>query len=65
MTDEYTAWKASQARPWAESVRKASARLAQREAALDGVADEECGDGEAGDESDDEERHADGDVGDP
>lgn len=38
MTDEYTAWKASQARPWAESVRKASARLAQREAALEELA---------------------------
>ena len=35
MTDEYTAWKASQARPWAESVRKAVCRLRQREAALE------------------------------
>lgn len=38
MTDEYTAWKASQARPWAESVRKAVCRLRQREAALEEVA---------------------------
>lgn len=35
MTDEYTAWKASQARPWAESVRKTVGRLRQREAALE------------------------------
>lgn len=34
MSDEYTAWKASQARPWAENVRKAVARLKQREEAL-------------------------------
>ena len=38
MTDEYTAWKASQARPWAESVRNAVCRLRQREAALEEVA---------------------------
>ena len=37
----------------------------QREAALDGVADDECSDGEAGEEADGEERHSDGDVGDP
>ena len=34
MADEYTAWKASQARPWAESVRRTVVRLRQREAAL-------------------------------
>lgn len=34
MTDEYTAWNASQARPWAESVRKTVGRLMQREAAI-------------------------------
>ena len=35
MTNEYTEWKASQARPWAESVRKTVGRLRQREAALE------------------------------
>ena len=35
MADEYTAWKASQARPWAESVRRTVVRLRQREAALE------------------------------
>lgn len=38
MTDEYTAWKASQARPLAESVRKTVGRLRQREAALEELA---------------------------
>lgn len=35
MADEYTAWKASQARPWAENVRRTVVRLRQREAALE------------------------------
>ena len=35
MTDEYTAWKASCARPWAERVRATVGRLEQRQAALD------------------------------
>lgn len=35
MIDEYTSWKASQAYPWAESVRKTVKRLKQREDALD------------------------------
>lgn len=34
MTDEFIAWKASQARPWAENVRATVGRLQQREAAL-------------------------------
>lgn len=32
--DEYTSWKASQAYPWEESVRKTVKRLRQREEAL-------------------------------
>lgn len=39
MADEYTAWKASQARPWAENVRRTVARLKQREAALQELAE--------------------------
>lgn len=35
MASEYEAWKASQAYPWAESVRKTTKRLMEREAALD------------------------------
>lgn len=35
MIDEYTAWKASQAEPWAKSIRKTSQRLIAREEALD------------------------------
>lgn len=35
LTSEYDAWKASQAYPWAESVRKTMRRLEEREAALD------------------------------
>lgn len=34
MIDEYTSWKASQAEPWAKSVRKTSQRLAEREESL-------------------------------
>lgn len=34
MTDEYTTWKASQSRPWEESVRKTVGRMRQREAAI-------------------------------
>lgn len=35
MIDDYTSWKASQARPWAEEVRNAVIRLEERERALD------------------------------
>lgn len=35
MIDEYMAWKASQAEPWAKSIRKTSQRLMAREEALD------------------------------
>lgn len=35
MASEYETWKASQAYPWAESVRKTMKRLMEREAALD------------------------------
>lgn len=35
MTDEFVAWKASQARPWAEQVRREVVRLEQRQAALE------------------------------
>lgn len=35
MIDEYMAWKASQAEPWAKNIRKTSQRLEQREEALE------------------------------
>lgn len=35
MTDKYTAWKASCARPWAERVRATVGRLEQRQAVID------------------------------